>query len=64
MFLSRELEAPTVTKIEYTGLCYMLLRDWHINGLDLSNIVQIVLAYLGIGSNYRRLLLYKHLAYN
>jgi hypothetical protein len=35
-----------------------------MNGLDLSNVVQIVLACLGIGSNCRRLLLCECLAYN
>ena len=53
-----------MAKTEYIGLCYMLLRDWHMNGLDLSNVVQIVLACLGIGSNCRRLLLYERLVYN
>jgi hypothetical protein len=53
-----------VAKTEYIGACYMLLRDWHMNGLDLSNVVQIVLGCLGMGSNCRILLVHEGLAYN
>jgi hypothetical protein len=35
-----------------------------MNGLDLSNVVQIVLGCLGMGSNCRILLLHEGLAYN
>jgi hypothetical protein len=52
------------SKAVYIGLYYILLRAWHINGLDLSNVVQVALACLGMGSNCRRLLLYERLAYN